>query len=102
MGGSEYVQFVKDNLFESLDAIHQEGIKIVGVELSGSSYYFDEDLTGPIAIVLGGEDAGISEPLQKRCDTVVKIPMIGQIQSLNVSVSTAIIIYEKVRQECQN
>jgi 23S rRNA (guanosine2251-2'-O)-methyltransferase len=102
MGGAAYVPVVRDNLFQSLDEIHDAGIKIVGVELNGEKYYYDEDLTGPIALVLGGEDAGLSAPLQKRCDQIVKIPMLGQIQSLNVSVSTGIVIYEKVRQECQN
>ncbi len=102
MGGSEYVPLVRSNLFEALDEIHDEGIQIIGVELNGSAYYYDANLSGPIAIILGGEDAGLTAPLQKRCDQVVKIPMIGMIQSLNVSVSTAILIYEKIRQECQN
>lgn len=102
MGGSEHVPVIKANLFEALDMCKKEGMKIVGVELSGSHYYYDEKLSGPLVFVLGGEDAGISAPLLKRCDSVVKIPMLGQVQSLNVSVSTGIVIYEKIRQECQN
>lgn len=101
MGGSEYVPLIKANLFECLDKLRKEAIKIVGVELNGTSDYFDQDLKGPIALVLGGEDAGLTKPLEDRCDVVVKIPMMPTVQSLNVSVSTGIIIYEKIRQECQ-
>lgn len=102
MGGSEYVPLIRESLFSAIDTLKEEGIKIIGVELTGENYYFDTDLTGPIALVLGGEHAGVSTPLQKRCDEIVKIPMVRPIQSLNVSVSTAILIYEKIRQECQN
>ena len=102
MGGSEHVPVIRDNLFEVLQLFKKEAIKIIGVELTGKKYYYDEPLSGPIALLLGGEDAGVTEPLLKKCDTVVKIPLLGSIQSLNVSVSTAILIYEKIRQECQN
>jgi 23S rRNA (guanosine2251-2'-O)-methyltransferase len=102
MGGSEHVPVVRDNLFEVLQLLTKEAIKIVGVELSGTKYYYDEPLSGPLALLLGGEDAGVTDPLLKKCDVIVKIPLLGSIQSLNVSVSTGILIYEKVRQECQS
>jgi len=101
MGGSEYVPLVRDNLFTVLDILKKEGIKTVGVELSGKSWYYDEELRGSVAFILGGESAGVTDPLLKRCDSIVKLPMLRSIQSLNVSVSAGIIIYEKIRQECQ-
>lgn len=100
MGGINYVPFIKDNLFEILDKLKEEAIKIVALDMNGSKFYYDETLTGPVAVLLGGE-TGLSEPLLKRSDSIVKIPMLGKIESLNLSVSAGIVIYEKIRQECQ-
>ena len=55
-------------------------------------------MTGPVAIVMGSEEDGISPEYLKKCDLRVKIPMIGKTESLNVSVATALVVYEVVRQ----
>jgi 23S rRNA (guanosine2251-2'-O)-methyltransferase len=98
MGGSLYVPVVKQSLYSALKLLRTEGIRIIGVDPSGSMDYFSENLSGAIALVLGGEDRGISPPLLARCDRVVRIPMLGRLKTLNVSVATAIVLYERVRQ----
>ena len=62
-------------------------------------YYYDQDLTGPLGIVIGNEGNGMSEKVRKNCDFLVKIPMKGKVTSLNASVSTGIVIYEAVEQK---
>lgn len=99
MGGSIYVPVLKENLYSVLKLLKKEGIRIIGVDPSGSMEYFSENLSGAVAFVLGGEDRGISPTLLKRCDIVVRIPMLGRLKSLNVSVATAIVLYERVRQQ---
>jgi 23S rRNA (guanosine2251-2'-O)-methyltransferase len=99
MGGSIYVPVFKENLYSVLKLLKKEGIRIIGVDPSGSVEYFSENLSGAIAFVLGGEDRGISPTLLKRCDSVVCIPMLGRLKSLNVSVAAAIVLYERVRQQ---
>ena len=103
MGGSIYVPVVKQSLYSALKLLRTEGIRIIGVDPSSSMDYFSENLSGAIALVLGGEDRGISPSLLERCDSVVRIPMLGRIETLNVSVATAIVLYERVRQRmCQS
>ena len=60
---------------------------------------YEQKLTGPVAFLMGGESEGISEPLQKECDFFINIPMQKSVASLNVSVATALVLYEKNRQE---
>jgi 23S rRNA (guanosine2251-2'-O)-methyltransferase len=64
--------------------------------------YSDWDWTRPSAIVLGGEGAGLHRLVRENCDALVKIPVHGQIESLNVSVATGIILYEALRQRSQS
>ena len=63
--------------------------------------YTTADFTGPVALVLGAEDTGISPEVLRQCDTFVSIPMFGNISSLNVSVAAGVLIYEVVRQRLQ-
>jgi 23S rRNA (guanosine2251-2'-O)-methyltransferase len=64
----------------------------------GGESVWSVNLTGPLAIVLGGEDKGLTAPIRKRCDHIVAIPLAGGLQSLNVSVSAAVVMFERVRQ----
>lgn len=86
------------NLSETIKQIKKEGIWICGTDVATSKYYFNQDLTGPIAIVIGNEGKGMSEIVKKNCDFLVKIPMKGHINSLNASVSAGIVLYEAVKQ----
>lgn len=81
------VRFLKDN-----------GYHIVGATEKGAENYTKADYTVPVAIVMGSEDTGISDAVIRACDELAAIPIIGKIESLNVSVAAGIMIYEAVRQ----
>jgi 23S rRNA (guanosine2251-2'-O)-methyltransferase len=99
MGASEYVPVIRESPTSALAAIRRAGITIFGVEAVGDRCYFEADLVGPAAFVFGGEDKGLSTTIRDRCDAVLTIPLAGHITSLNVSVSVAVVLYEKVRQQ---
>ena len=86
------------NLVAATRFLRDSGFKIVGTSDKNSQPYTQADYTGPVAIILGAEDKGISPEIMKLCDTRVSIPEFGHINSLNVSVAGGIMIYEVVRQ----
>lgn len=99
MGGSVHVPVARESLFQAVKLLRDEGIRVIGVDPSGPLEYFDERLTGPIAFVLGGEKQGVSSMLLGRCDSVIRVPMMGSITSLNVGVAAALVLYERIRQQ---
>ena len=74
---------------------------VVGTDLETDNMYTKTNLIGDMAVVIGNEEKGISRLVKEECDILVKIPMIGKVQSLNASVSAGIIIYEIVRQRLE-
>lgn len=82
-------------LIESLKAA---GVWVYGVEPSASKLYTDVDLRGPVGLVFGGEGTGIRPGLLQHCDERIRIPMRGRVQSLNVSASAAVLLFEAARQ----
>ena len=98
MGGSTIIPVARENLFNSLKLLKDEGVRVVALDQSGSKDYFDVDLRGSLALVLGGEDKGISRPVLERADTIARVPMMGKIESLNVGVAAAVVMYERMRQ----
>ncbi len=82
-------------LIESLKAV---GVWVYGVEPSASKLYTDIDLRGPVGLLFGGEGTGIRPGLLQHCDERIRIPMRGQVQSLNVSASAAVLLFEAARQ----
>ena len=66
--------------------------------ISGKDYYYNEDMTCPMAVMIGNEGNGLTDALTGKADTLIKIPMEGQLESLNAAVSNAIILYEAARQ----
>jgi len=90
---------VRDSLFNVIKFCHKNAIKVIGVEVAGTENYFDADLSGDILLIVGGEDKSLSEEVMEKCDTVVKIPTSGRINSLNMSVASAVVMFEKVRQD---
>ena len=86
------------NISDTIEQLKKEGLWICGTDINTKTYYYDQDFTGAIGIVIGNEGNGISQKVKKNCDFLVKIPMKGKVTSLNASVSTGIVIYEAVKQ----
>ena len=98
-GAVEYMKIARvNNITDSINKLKEAGVWICGTSIDSEKYYFNQDLTGPLGIVIGNEGKGISDLVQKNCDFLVKIPMMGKVESLNASVSTGIIIYEALKQ----
>ena len=86
------------NISSAIEFLKKEGLWICGTDGSSKTYYYEQDLTGAIGIVIGNEGNGMSQKFKKNCDFLVKIPMKGNITSLNASVSTGIVLYESIKQ----
>jgi 23S rRNA (guanosine2251-2'-O)-methyltransferase len=86
------------NLKDTIDYMKACGLQIVAATEKATDYHFQIDLTLPTAIMLGSEEDGVSPEYLKRCDQRVRIPMVGEIESLNVSVAAGIILFEAVKQ----
>ncbi|KKS94686.1 MAG: RNA methyltransferase, TrmH family, group 3 [Candidatus Collierbacteria bacterium GW2011_GWB1_44_6] len=99
MGGVAYVPLIPMSLFQAMKLLHKYAVPVIGVEVDMGKTMYETKLMGPVAFLMGGEAEGISEPLQKECDFFVNIPMNKQVASLNVSVATALVLFEKIRQE---
>lgn len=87
------------NLSDTIERLKKEGLWICGTDVNTKTYYYDQDLTGAIGIVIGNEGNGIGQKVKNNCDFLVKIPMKGKVNSLNASVSTGIVLYEVVKQK---
>jgi len=98
MGGGAYVPVARENIYPAVKLLKDEDIKLVAVDPTGDHDLWSEDLSGAVAFVLGGEGEGISPTLLEKCDSRIKIPMIGHVSNLNVGVSAAIVLYERLRQ----
>ncbi|HXS37645.1 MAG TPA: 23S rRNA (guanosine(2251)-2'-O)-methyltransferase RlmB [Flavipsychrobacter sp.] len=83
---------------QAIDVLRLNGIQVLGTQMKGSVPVYESDLTLPSAIVMGAEDTGISKDVLKRADQLIKIPMVTNFDSLNVSVATGMILYEALRQ----
>ena len=83
---------------QALDELRLNGIQVLGTQMRGSVPVYEADLTGPSCIVMGAEDTGISKDVTRRADALIRIPMPGGFESLNVGVATGMILYEAVRQ----
>lgn len=98
-GSSERIPFIEvTNLSRMLEKIKERGIWVSGLAGGGETTIFSADFRGPIAIVMGSEGSGIRRLTEKHCDFIVKIPMEGEIESLNVSVATGVTLAEAYRQ----
>ena len=86
------------NIARSLKMLQGAGVWTVGLEPDGDDIYTDVDLTLPTALVLGSEGRGLRRLVRERCDRVASIPMLGRVNSLNVSVAAGISLFEAVRQ----
>lgn len=83
---------------ECISFLKSKGIQILTAQLQDSNLYYDTDMRRPTAIVMGTEDKGLTQPWRDAADAHIRIPMLGRLDSLNVSVSAAILLFEAVRQ----
>lgn len=98
-GAVEHMKIARvNNINETIRYLKENDVWICGTDMNAKKYYYQEDYTGPIAIVIGSEGFGMSRLVKENCDFLVKIPMKGKITSLNASVSAGIVIYEAVKQ----
>lgn len=86
------------NIASTIEELKERGVWVYGADMDGEQDYFNRDLSGPIAIVVGSEGKGIGRLIKEKCDFIVKIPMNGKISSLNASVAASVMMYEVLRQ----
>ncbi len=97
-GAVEYVPVAKvSNLAQTIDRLKEKGVWVGACDMDGRTYH-EMDLTGPIAIVIGGEGSGVGRLIRDKCDFILSIPMAGKISSLNASNAAAVLMYEIIRQ----
>ncbi|MEX0375503.1 23S rRNA (guanosine(2251)-2'-O)-methyltransferase RlmB [Spiribacter pallidus] len=98
-GAAETVPFFQvTNLARCLRGLADRGIWLLGAADGAHTPLFDTDLTGPLTLVMGAEGRGLRRLTREHCDQLVAIPMAGQVESLNVSVATGVVLYEALRQ----
>ncbi len=86
------------NLVRALKLMKEAGLWVVGADMAGEKLAWEADLTGGKALVLGGEGDGLRELTRKTCDLLVRLPQVGAVESLNVSVASGMLLYEALRQ----
>lgn len=98
-GAAEKTPLVRvTNLARFLDRLKKAGVWLVGTADGAEKFLYEIDLTGPIAIVMGSEGTGLRRLTMEKCDFLARLPMAGEVESLNVSVATGVCLYEAVRQ----
>ena len=98
LGGIFTCQVAAASSPEIIAWLKARGFRILTAQLQDSEWYYDTDMTGPTALVMGTESTGLTQPWREAADAHIRIPMLGKLDSLNVSVSAAILLYEAVRQ----
>ena len=98
-GAAQYMKIARvNNLNETINYLKERNIWIYGTDAKGSAYYDEQDYKGGVGIVIGSEGFGMNRLVKENCDFLIKIPMKGQINSLNASVSAGIVMYEVMKQ----
>lgn len=98
-GAAETVpSFAVTNLSRTLVALQQRGIWTVGTSEDAGQTLYEQDLTGPLALIMGAEGKGMRRLTREHCDYLISIPMAGQVESLNISVAAGVCLFEAVRQ----
>ena len=98
VGAIEHVMVSKvTNINSTIDELKEQGIWVYGADIAGDEYSYEVDFSGPCALIIGSEGRGISKLTLKKCDKLVKIPMVGKINSLNASVAGGIMMYEVLK-----
>jgi len=98
-GAVEYVPVARvTNLAQTIEQLKERGLWIAGTDVDAKQHVYATNLNLPIAIVIGNESKGVGRLIKEKCDFLLKLPMFGQINSLNASVAASVLMYEVVRQ----
>lgn len=101
-GAVEHVPVARiGNMVQTIKKLKKEGLWVAAADMDGTDYY-DTDLTGSLLLVIGSEGQGVGRLIKEQCDFVVRIPMVGKINSLNASVAGSILMYEAMKQRISN
>ena len=101
-GAVEHVPVARiGNMVQTIKRLKKEGLWVAAADMDGTDYY-DTDLTGSLLLVIGSEGQGVGRLIKEQCDFVVRIPMVGKINSLNASVAGSILMYEAMKQRISN
>lgn len=98
-GAVEYLPVVRvTNINQTIQELKKKDLWIYGADMAGERYIYEENFEGAVGVIIGSEGKGISRLVKENCDTLIKIPMKGNISSLNASCASSILIYEVLRQ----
>jgi len=97
-GAVSHIAVARTDLAEALEILRARDVRVVGLAEDGERAYTGVDLTGPVALVVGSEGRGLSAAVARRCDLLVRLPMVGRVESLNAGVAGSIVLYEALRQ----
>jgi 23S rRNA (guanosine2251-2'-O)-methyltransferase len=97
-GAVEHIPISKvTNLTRTINDLKKSGFWIVGADMLGETLYYEYDYIQPTAVVIGSEGSGISRLVRENCDTLIRIPLYGKINSLNAAVAAALIVFQAAR-----
>jgi len=97
MGAAEVVPVIREGLSSALATLRREGVRVIGADMDGEPHW-SVPMTGPLALVIGGEGKGLTDTLRGRCDAIAGVPLSGGLESLNLSVTASILMFERARQ----
>lgn len=97
MGAAEVVPVIREGLSSALATLRRAGVHVVGADMDGTPHW-SVPMSGPVALVIGGEGKGLTDTLRSRCDTIAGVPLSGGLESLNLSVTASILMFERARQ----
>lgn len=98
-GAVEYVPVARvTNIAQTIESLKEQGVWVAGADVAANATVYQSDLRLPIALVIGNENKGMGRLVKEKCDFLLKLPMFGQINSLNASVAASVLMYEVVRQ----
>lgn len=101
-GAIEHVPVAKiGNMVQAIEKLKKLGFWVVGADMEGDQIYYKSNLNGPLLVVMGSEGKGLGRLVKEQCDFLVRIPMKGKVNSLNVSVAGSLLLYEILRQREQ-
>lgn len=101
-GALEHVAVARvTNVNQAIETLQEAGFWVIGTDLAADKNHWDVDFTGPTVLVIGGEGEGISRLTKQKCDLLVRIPMKGEVGSLNAGVAAGVLLYEVIRQRAQ-